>query len=367
MKLAYLVNIRYPSERANAIQITAMCNAFAANGVEVTLFTNRRTRESKSEAEQYFGIPLHFTLKRLPQGLFIPGVQATYLFSELFFATFFWLSGAAKRFDVVYSRQEWVLYFLSFVVNRDKLVWESHEAKLNLPARRLLRRRIKTVVISEGIREAYEHFGVLQTQMLVAHDGIDEDMLQPSEDKAQVRARLGLPQDKKIAMYIGGFDAWKGVETFFQASRLCTDVTFAAIGGSMEQLKNLSHEYPSVQFLGPRPYSELKNNQQAADVLVVPNTAKNQLSAAYTSPLKLFAHLASGVPLVISDVPSLTIVTGREKVTVFVPDDAADLAEKITQTLENPYARTYAEELRSDAVKYTWTKRVSEILNFIRQ
>jgi len=367
MKLAYLVNIRYPSERANAIQITAMCNAFAANGAEVTLFANRRTKENKGETEQYFGMPLHFALERLPQGLFIPGIQVTYLVSELFFAMYFWLSGAAVKYDIIYSRQEWVLYFLSFVIRKEKLVWESHEAKLNLPARRLLRKQIRTVVISEGIYNAYEHHGVPPTQMLVAHDGIDEDMLKPTEDKAQARARLGLPQDKRIAMYIGGFDAWKGMETFFAAAPLTSDVLFVAIGGDKEQIERFSKMYPSVTFLGPRPYSELKNNQQAADVLVIPSTAKNLLAAKFTSPLKLFAHLASGIPLVVSDVPSLTTVTGKEKVTIFAPDDAADLAEKIRETLVNYHVRTYADELRKEAIKYTWTERADNILNFIRQ
>jgi glycosyltransferase involved in cell wall biosynthesis len=365
MKLAYLVNIRYPSERANAIQITAMCNAFAANGAEVTLFANRRTKENKVETEQHFGMPLHFALKRFPQGLFIPGIQVTYLFSELFFAIYFWLSGAVEKHDIIYSRQEWVLFFLSFVIRKEKLVWESHEAKLSLPARRLLRKQIKVVVISEGVYNAYEHNGVSRTQMLVAHDGIDEDMLKPTEDKVQARARLGLPQDKRIAMYIGGFDAWKGIETFFAAAPLTSDVLFVAIGGDKEQIESFSKMYPSVIFLGQKPYSELKNSQRAADVLVVPNTAKNQLSAAYTSPLKLFAHMTSGIPLVVSDVPSLTTVTGKEKVTVFVPDDAADLAEKISSILHNyTVAIERAIELRKLSVRYTWTNRAKSILGY---
>ena len=37
MKILYLANIRFPSDRAHATQIFNMCNGFASNGADTTL------------------------------------------------------------------------------------------------------------------------------------------------------------------------------------------------------------------------------------------------------------------------------------------------------------------------------------------
>ena len=42
MKLKYLANIRFPTEKAHGIQIMSMCEAFAANGLAVELAVANR-------------------------------------------------------------------------------------------------------------------------------------------------------------------------------------------------------------------------------------------------------------------------------------------------------------------------------------
>lgn len=366
MKIAYLSNVRYPSERAHTLQITEMCRAFSKHNWEVTLFVNNRGTGDSQAAAVYFKTDISFALQRLPEGLLIPGRDITYLISEYIFATAFLLTKNRKKYDVYYSRHEWIVNFLSGFIPIERLVYESHEAKWNYPARRLLKKGIKTVVISDGIRDFYIEKGIPTGQLHVAYDAIDEMFFDKVEPKTVARQRLGLPQDKKIAMYIGGFDGWKGVETFFAAAALAPEVLFVAIGGSKENVLRYQVLYPEVRFLGQQPYAALRDNQQAADILVIPNTAKTKISALYTSPLKLFAHLTSGVPLVVSDVASLTSVTGRSDVTVSVPDSAEDLANKIS-LVASDYAPALkqAEELKIRSVRYTWTNRAMDIINFL--
>ena len=56
---------------------------------------------------------------------------------------------------------------------------------------------------------------------------------------------------------------------------------------------------------GFRPAGDVPLYLAAADVGVVPNRAAPRISSHYTSPLKVFEALASGLPLVVSDLPSL--------------------------------------------------------------
>lgn len=364
MKLAYLANVRYPSERAHAAQITHMCQAFAENRVETELFVNRRYLATKREVDTCFDINSKFSITRISHGWFYPRIKASFYVSELLFVLSFVLTKKYKSYDIIYARSEWIVWGLSFFVPHVRLVWESHEAKLNLAARAVLKKNIKTVVISEGIFEAYEAQGVSKDRMMVAHDGIDESFFEPPMSQAEARRRLGLDPSAKIAMYIGGFDVWKGIETFFAAQAHCPEVNFVAIGGSTSQVNEYQRRFPSVIFLGERPYSELRFNQQAADVLVIPNTATNSLSEKYTSPLKLFAHMASGVPVVASDIASIKNVTGG-LVTLVAPDNAGALASGIEAVLQNyEDNKLRAQALKDVSLQYTWTKRAMNILDF---
>ena len=365
MKIAYLANVRFPSERAHAAQIAHMSQAFVQSGSLVDLVVNKRIILDKKAINDYFKIDSVFNVIRIPGGFFSPNIRASFYFSELFFTLSFLLLCKSKRYDVLYARSEWIVWVLSIFVSAEKLVWESHEAKLNFPARRVLHKGIKTVVISEGIFEDYIAYGVPKEQLCVAYDGIDESFFGVIESKFLARERLGLPQDKNIAIYIGGFDEWKGMQTFFAAAVHVKNVLFVAIGGDTNSVKKYSELYPEVLFLGSRPYSELKDNQQAADILVVPNTATVALSYSYTSPLKLFAHLSSGVPIVASDIPSLVSVTGRGLATLVPADNPVALAGGISEVIHD-YSNKLklAQELKKSSFRYTWTQRAKNILYF---
>jgi len=366
MKITYLSPTRFPTERAHGAQIAHMCHAFSELGHDVTLIVPRRVGNPvKEDAFTYYALPKSFTVKYefcMPWGVgFWFGFWSNfiaYTVRSVFFVLF-------QKTDLVYSRDEYVLYFLS-LFSRKKIVWESHEAKYNFAARALLRKGIRCVVISEGIKEFYLEQGVDEGQLLVAHDGIDESFFGPVESKEVARARLGIKTEKPVAMYIGGFDKWKGVETFFKASEHNDSVAFVVIGGRDEEIERYRKLYPKVTFLGSRPYSELKDNQQAADVLVVPNTKDNDLSAKYTSPLKLFAHLASGVPVVASDIPSIRSVAGDNAVWYFEPDNENDLAEVTSYVLKSSVdSERKSVNAKMLAGKYTWRSRSQIICDSI--
>jgi glycosyltransferase involved in cell wall biosynthesis len=218
-------------------------------------------------------------------------------------------------------------------------------------------------VISEGIKARYLASGFDGARIMVAHDAIDDSFFEVPIEQGEARRRLGLEEGKPIVMYIGGFDRWKGVHTLFEAAALMPDVRVVAIGGTPEMVEALRPQYPRVQFLGSRPYRELHNHQQAADVLVIPNTAKNALSAEYTSPLKLFSHMASHVPIVLSDIPSLRAVLDDTAGYFFTPDDPQALARAVTEALQDrAEAKQKADAAYEKSKQYTWRTRAAAII-----
>jgi glycosyltransferase involved in cell wall biosynthesis len=332
----------------------------------VTLYTNRRVHAEPEELAEWLGYTPHFIVERLPYLFFRRNVPVLTVLGELFFACAWLWHVRGQQFDVIYARSEWVLVLVGLVRGFTGLAWETHEGKYNGAVRVLLRNRVPVIAISRGVKEVYTSCAVDSSQVFVAHDGLDEKFFQPTEEKKSVRDRLGIDPDAFIALYIGGFDTWKGVETFCRAATFAPEITFVAIGGTPKQVTELASRFPSVQFLGSRPYAELPHNQQAADVLVIPNTARDPLSARFTSPLKLFAHLASGVPMVASDVPALRDVLNEEAAMLVTPDDPRALAEGIQNVRTTPKeAHLRAQQAHDLAQAYTWRARAKHILSFL--
>lgn len=376
MRLLYIANSRFPSERAHMAQIVHTCAALHDAGAEVTLAVTDRPTEIAEGPEEYYGRKLPFRIERLH----VPDLAGRfghwprllsavlYTWQRFLFAreTFKYIS--QHPHDIVYGRDEWILWFLSWRVEAKCLIYESHEAKKNFAAKRLLSLHVKCVVISEGIRDVYLSLSVPERQLLVAHDAIDDSFFGRVESATEARRRLRLSRETRfIAMYIGGFEHWKGIDTFCQTAALLPHVAFAVIGGKAMEVEAYRKRYPDIKFIGARPYKELPNNQQAADVLVVPNSGTSAASRDYTSPLKLFAHLASRVPLILSDTPSLRRVAGEDVATFFTADQPSALALAIEKVLsDRAAAKEKAERAFLLGRRFTWDARAKAILNFIQ-
>jgi glycosyltransferase involved in cell wall biosynthesis len=378
MRIAYIANIRFPSERAHAVQIVSMANAFASVGHEVTLHVTSRSTTITEDPEAYYGVSFLFKLIRIriPDIVGVihsfPRLLHPYLYAleRILFGCACAFRVSPTHYDIVYCRDEWVLACYALLRPRMRIVWESHDGAAGFCARRILfRRDALTVVVSPASRDAYVQLHARPESILVAPGAVDDRFFAPHISQKDARQALGLSRETRpIALYIGGFDQWKGVHTFFEAAALIPHIAFVAIGGKTEELDGLVRQYPTVRFLGPRPYKELPQHQQAADVLVVPNTAQNTHSAMHTSPLKLFAHMTSGIPIVISDIRSLRDILGPDAAFLVPPDNPEALAHTISEVLAH---RTDAHERAirayAQSQRHSWRARAESITHFIDQ
>lgn len=365
MKILYIANIRLPTEKAHGVQIMKTCEAFAHLGHEVELVVPDRKTPITEDPFAYYGVEKNFSIVRVPTSDTVRFGRIGFLFE-----TWSFTRGAMRYIkehpaEVVYGRDEMVLY--AAILRRvPGVVWESHTGAWNVFARRIVDRVRAIVVISEGLQHWYRAKGVSASKLIVAHDGVDLEAFAHPEPKESARVRLGLPQEEKIALYIGRVDGWKGVSTLCEASNLLSShVQVVVIGGEEAQVATLRSAYPRVLFLGYHPYRELADNQAAADVLVLPNTSKSEMSARFTSPLKLFTYMASGVPIVASDLPSVREVVSDEMVFFVKPDDAAACAHGIEQALSDGAAASKAALARSAVVQYSWDERARRIISSI--
>lgn len=376
-KLIYIANLRLPTEKAYGIQITKMCEAFASQGIDVTLIHPFRFNHIRNNIFSYYSVRSNFKIKRIwAPDFYLPGrlngiaVNIKTIISGLLL----FFNVLAVKADTIYSRDEWPLYFLSFFKNN--LIFEAHRfsKKREFFYRRFKDKKLKVVVITKQTKEDFVKIGFGSESVLVAPDGVDMAEFDINISKENARIKVGLPVNKKIVMYTGHFFEWKGADVLMESTRNFKkeeDVLFVFVGGTEHDIERFKQkiregDIKNVLILGHKPHKDIPLFLKAADVLVLPNSAKEEISRLYTSPLKLFEYMASGRPIVASDLSAITDILNNKNSILVKPDDPDSLARGIMELTANSlFGKELSDKAKVDAEEYTWTKRANKIKNFM--
>ena len=144
---------------------------------------------------------------------------------------------------------------------------------------------------------------------------------------AAARARLDLPADAVLALYVGSFAVYQGIDLLFQSipAALAADpcLHFAIVGGSPAEIAARRRELAAagcadrVRFPGLVPPDDLPHLLAAADILLSPRIAGRN------TPLKLLDYLKAGRAIVACDNPANRLILGDDNARLAAPDPAA--------------------------------------------
>ncbi|PIW95891.1 glycosyl transferase family 1, partial [Candidatus Kuenenbacteria bacterium CG_4_8_14_3_um_filter_39_15] len=105
--------------------------------------------------------------------------------------------------------------------------------------------------------------------------------------------------------------------------------------------------------------------QQACDILLMPFPWTEHY-AYFMSPLKMFENMASGRPIIATDLPAIKEVLNQNNAFLVKPDDPQDLARGIGRLIQDQQLSiTLANQSLKDIQQYTWQARVEKIIKFI--
>lgn len=189
--------------------------------------------------------------------------------------------------------------------------------------------------ISPVLRDHYVQRGARATRVAVVPDGVDLEMFSPGTDlPPSPFATHPAPH----AVYAGHLYDYKGIPTMLNAASLARDVTWHLVGGETTDIARARAEADSrhltnVIFHASKPHRDVPTFLWNADVLILPPEA-NHPSARWTSPVKLGEYLASGRPIVASDIPGLRSWVSEPAVRWFRASDPADLVRAVRDTLQ---------------------------------
>ncbi|MFZ5917537.1 MAG: glycosyltransferase [Chloroflexota bacterium] len=221
-------------------------------------------------------------------------------------------------------------------------------------------------------------YGADASKIKVIPCGVDLSLFKPIPP-AEAKARLGLPPEHQMVLFVGRIEPLKGIDTLLRAMarvvHQCANwqknLSVAIIGGDpagsssgvnaeMERLKKLRAELnisDLVVFLGAQDQDTLNIYYSAAQVVVMPSHYESFGMVALEA-------MACGTPVIASKVGGL-VFTVQDGVTGFhVPErDPEALAARIAQVLRDTRLRDrLGQKAMAWAQRYQWSTVANQII-----
>ena len=370
LRILYVSASYVPSRRASSMHVMNMCAALAALGHDVALIA-KQSREARPrdatgaalDAHAFYRVPPVFRLDTLARparrggGLVYAAAMARRLLA------------ARGKVDLVYSRDLGGAALAAAL--GIPFVFELHYVP---PARwhhavmhRLGAAWRGVVVISEALRRDLTAAGLVPpgVPIVVAHDACDAAFGRAPRAELAAPPRIG---------YAGNLYRGRGVELVLDVARRMPACRFELAGGSEADLARIRGEGvpDNVVLHGFVPPARLAEIYAGFDVVLLPHPRSGVRGATgasdisrWTSPMKMFEYMASGVPIVASDLPVLGEVLGDGVNALIAPaDDAAAWQRAIERLLGDAALRVrLATRAQHDLRRHhTWHARAARIL-----
>jgi glycosyltransferase involved in cell wall biosynthesis len=380
-------DIRFPSPRANGIQVVKTAHALAARGREVRLVVRHSDPRPTEAILAEFGVdpakPLHvdrLIVGHAPNSSFLPRLR--YLSQSLL------LGRRASTHGALLLTRDLQLADLLLRVGVLNLTYEAHAVEAVMyderhqlygsgeapsPAKR---RRIENrerrvwsrsrgfIATTRGILVTFERLFGARPRTAVVPNGCDTPkdrvFTPPSEDHRIV--------------YAGQLYPWKGVDVLIQAFARLSRGELVIVGGlegesDFDRIRELARRLDlgeRVRFTGSLPQKDVAGELARATVVAAP-FLKSAMTSEHTSPIKAFEAMAAGRPLLISDTDASREIVEDGRTGVVVPPGNVDAwARALDRVLsDRALQMTLARAAFEKATQYSWARRAERIEAFL--
>lgn len=383
LNITVLCNCRFPSTAAHSTYLARLCESFSENGAKVELVVPQRFNEVRQEPLKYYGVKTEFEVKKIWSfdfiifGKFLGKLAFFLQYAHFYFLVLIYFLFRSRN-RIIYTMDNLgpLLTFLGY-----KVVFETHIGigqyrKFLLP---LIRRSEKLVVVNSIIKSEFVKAGFDSESVSVAPNGVDLSTFSGTESKNDLRLELDLPESKKIIAYIGKYKTMgmdKGVDdlvrVFGSLILKRSDLKLLIVGLSTEEKIELANTlsrslvpsecYKLVSFVSQK---EVGKYMRASDVLVM-NYPNTEYYRSFMSPMKMFEYMASGRPIVTTDLSAIREILDDDSAVFVAPDSNDALEQGILKLLnDGNFGKTIANTALEKVKSHTWKNRARNIIDFI--
>ena len=380
-------DVRFPSPRANGIQVVKTAHALAARGLEVRLVVRHSDPRPTDEILAGFGVDPspHLHVDRLivghaPNSSFIPRLR--YLSQSLL------MGRRASRHGALLLTRDLQLGDLLLRLGCEGLTYEAHaveavmyderhqlygQGSVPSPAKRRRienrERRVWTkargfIATTRGILTTFERLFGARARTAVVPNGCDTPI-----DRVFTPPSL----DNRV-VYAGQLYPWKGVDVLVRAFARLGRGELVIAGGlkgenDFDRIQALVKSLDlseRVRFLGSLPQRDVASELARATLVAAP-FLKSAMTSEHTSPIKAFEAMAAGRPLLISDTDASREIVEDGRTGIVVPPGNVDAwAQALDRVLsDRALQMALARAAFEKATQYSWARRAERIEDFL--
>jgi glycosyltransferase involved in cell wall biosynthesis len=365
MKIAFISTSIVPSKTANSIQVMKVVQALKQSGQDVRLWLPEFKKSDWANIADTYGLSTGFDVIWLP---FSSGFKQYDFSLKAVAASLNW--GA----EVVYT---WALQaaVLARLIGKPT-VMEFHDFPMgrNGPLLFNIYKRFRgkkltlctTRALAEGLEKQYKML-FSEDELQIAPNGTETERYSNLPQPQRARQELGL-KDGFTVEYSGHFYPGRGMDMLTEIARLLPEINFLWVGGNQEDIAPWQESLAklsinNVTITGFIPNRRLPLFQAAADVLVMPygknisGSSGGDISKVI-NPMKMFDYLASGRPIITSEIPVFHEILTEMTAIFCEPENAAEWAKAITALKKDSEKRIQMSlRAKESAGKYTWKNR----------
>ncbi len=205
----------------------------------------------------------------------------------------------------------------------------------------IYKRSERVSVISEWFKEVLVKKGVEPERVAVIPNFVDIDFVSPMDKHNRFSEKYGLTETFNV-LYAGNLGLTQDWESLLSAAETLTDLPdmkIVIVGGGAkrdwldEQIA--ARQLDNVMLLPYQPREWIPFNYATADLCIIPMKAGMTID---TFPSKIYTIMAAARPALVSADPNSElkhVIENADCGWVAMPDDAADLADKIRVAYDN--------------------------------
>lgn len=386
MKKYYIFFVRdvLPKPAAYVVQIVNLANAAANLGYSTVLvslktgvkagnpiewFSPFHPTEPNDRLAQFYNLQNHLKIVELPMPFPIDSIGSKWTSSSTIACKYYFPVHILPYTQLVHSRdwnfvQTAIQYGIPAIYERDHCEKKQYD-------RQIVENSLfqAAVTVADPVRENLIQNGIPPEKIIQLHNGFNQLFLERQPEKAKEwRNKLLGDQFQFLAIYAGALYDFKGIDITIEIANQFPEVRFVMAGGpetQVEVYQNITRDRQlnNVYCIGYLEQSQLASLLQAADILLYPHLSGE--AANFTSPMKLFDYIASGVPIVATRIPPLKEFQDLEVVAAWCePDNPHDLAQSIRQVLERYPRPAGGYSNNADRVRqFSWENRILKTLD----
>ena len=384
MKLIYITHWRIPSEKTMAPYMMRVAEAATQEGASVEFWAPKRRNKSLQDEDSfsYHAIEPVFKVRYLPvidvMGI-VPGAFSFYLLLASWVVVL-WFAVLGMK-----DRKQAYFYFfdlrdaVTVALLSKRTFSEIHmyyRSSLDFINRFVFKRLAGVVVPTKPMLEDITTwYGIPPEKMVHEPCGVNFERFGITLESDEARHTLGLPLDQTIVLYVGHLFPVKGVYVLLEAHAfLAPGEVIYVVGGTDDDIVTFRNAWEkagspkNVVIVGRRPHQEIPTWLRAADMLSIPNTAKEPAGSTESSPSKQMEYMASGRPLIASDVPGIRDVMDDTMAFYVTPDSPEAIAKAVAEIRSHPEeARARTQAAREKAKTLGWRERAGRIRAFMER